>query len=115
EFDHCTINDVATKEFINIQTNTFIIHMNNSILTNKKTDDSQNQFGVNVFGYADNDNTYGQYSNEYIQFWDYWTHDETITNIIHKNPQYADANNGDFTIGNNDLKNLGIGDPRWIQ
>lgn len=30
-----------------------------------------------------------------------------------ENPNYKDAANGDFTIGNEDVKKLGVGDPRW--
>ena len=30
-------------------------------------------------------------------------------------PQYADAENGDFTVGSDDVKALKIGDPRWIK
>lgn len=30
-------------------------------------------------------------------------------------PQFADAANGDFTVGNAELKDIGIGDPRWLK
>lgn len=30
-------------------------------------------------------------------------------------PQFSNADNGDFTVGNAELKDLGIGDPRWLQ
>lgn len=29
------------------------------------------------------------------------------------NPEYKDAAKGDFTIGNESVKKLGVGDPRW--
>lgn len=31
------------------------------------------------------------------------------------NPQFADAENGNFTVGNEELAENGIGDPRWIK
>ncbi|WP_456314978.1 DUF5123 domain-containing protein [Pseudomonas shirazensis] len=31
------------------------------------------------------------------------------------NPQFANAANGDFTVGNQNIKDNGIGDPRWIK
>ena len=30
-------------------------------------------------------------------------------------PQYKDAANGDFTVGNESVSKLGVGDPRWIK
>ena len=30
-------------------------------------------------------------------------------------PAYANAAGGDFTLGNEDLKFYGVGDPRWIK
>ena len=30
-------------------------------------------------------------------------------------PQFTDAANGDFTVGNAELKDIGIGDPRWLK
>lgn len=32
-----------------------------------------------------------------------------------KDPQFANAANGDFTVGNKDLAGNEIGDPRWIK
>ena len=29
------------------------------------------------------------------------------------NPEYKNATKGDFTIGNESVKKLGVGDPRW--
>lgn len=31
------------------------------------------------------------------------------------NPQFTNANEGDFTVGSQDLKDLRIGDPRWLK
>ena len=41
-------------------------------------------------------------------------HDATGTHTSH-NPEYEDAENGDFTVTNSILKGLGIGDPRWLK
>jgi hypothetical protein len=49
------------------------------------------------------------------------TADAGLKSIIFDNagtaydPQYADAENGDFTVGSDDVKALKIGDPRWIK
>ena len=30
-------------------------------------------------------------------------------------PQFKDAANGDFTIGNDNVKDMKVGDPRWMK
>lgn len=41
----------------------------------------------------------------------YWNGDTEKSNGA--DPQFADADNGDFTIGNEDVSKLSVGDPRW--
>lgn len=36
------------------------------------------------------------------------------SNKYELDPQFANAANGDFTVGNAEVKDLGIGDPRWL-
>lgn len=42
----------------------------------------------------------------------YWNGDTSGSNG--SDPQYTDAAKGDFTIGNEDVWKLGVGDPRWL-
>jgi hypothetical protein len=114
--DHCTIDNVASQSFVRIQipTNAFVIHINNSILTNDKS--TGNEFGYEVNGYANDNNTFGTNRDGFFSGWGYWNHltFSPTTNIKTLDPQYANASNGDFTVGNATLKSLGWGDPRWL-
>ncbi len=112
--DHCTLNNIASKAFIRIQISNFIIHVNNSILTNDQSTGSE--LGIFVNGYANDNNTFGTNREGFFASWGYWNHltFSPVTNIKHVDPQYKDPDNGDFTIGKNTLKTLGWGDPRWL-
>lgn len=115
--DHCTLNNIASQSFIRIQipTNNFVMHVNNSILTNDKS--TGNEFGFEVNGYANDNNTFGTNQDGFFAGWGYWNHltFSPTTNIKNLDPQYKDAAHGDFTVGNSTLKALGWGDPRWLQ
>lgn len=39
--------------------------------------------------------------------------DAAACNATEADPRFKNAENGDFTLGNNDLKDTGAGDPRW--
>src|SRR5699024_1614943 len=112
---NCTIYNVASKTFVRQQIGNFVIHVNECILTDDLSSGSELAIFVNV--YANANNTFGTNEGGWFDGWGYWNHltFSPVTNTTHLDPQFVDPDNGNFTIGNKDLKALGLGDPRWLK
>lgn len=41
--------------------------------------------------------------------------DPSAVDATEANPNFADADNADFTVGNQDIKDNAVGDPRWLE
>ncbi len=105
---NCTLNKVSKiKGFIDIRSLTTFISVNKCILSNRESD-VDNIFFPHCS--ASSVNVFGTNSDKFLQYFFGGT-----TNIKKIDPQYKDPNNGDFTVGSSTLRNLGWGDPRWIQ
>lgn len=113
-FDHCTFNNVGGVDNLALQLDTlYNASIKNSIFANSISTQAWNLHG----------NETSQSTTDYCNF---FNHVQPLTigsavvgnNIYDKDPMFADADNGDFTLGNNELYSLGsdglpLGDKRW--
>lgn len=102
--ENCTLNNVVSQRFMYLRCATILkFEINKCVLSNTGASSSN---GI-VNSYADADNVSGNNSDKFLQYFN-------ATNVSSENPQYKDAANGDFTLGNQTLIDNGWGDPRWI-
>ncbi len=116
--DHCTIDNVAnnkSKRLLYIRYAGHTISWTNNIVSNTEAIFS-NQSKTAKPAFANN--FYFKANNMKVDK----TTDPNSTNVFtdengtwDKDPQYGSAEKGDFTIGNDDVKKAGAGDPRWIK
>lgn len=116
--DHCTIDGCANtsgKRLLYVRYVGNVIKWTNNLVTNTVAVWS-NQSKTGVPEFQNNayfncsklnvlDGSDGGKTNLFI--------DETGKAV--DDPNFKDAANGDFTIGNEDVSKLGVGDPRWIK
>lgn len=114
--DHCTINNVcnntANKRILYVRFAGHSITWSNNILSNTKAVYS-NQSKTNAPTFTNNA-YYGCPDNMFVIV----EKTTTVADVEAKNgenPQYADAANGDFTIGNESVKKLKVGAERWYK
>ena len=110
--DHCTIDGCANggKRLLYVRYVGNVINWTNNIVTNTGAVwSNQSKTGVPQFQ-----------NNVYLNCAKLNIADvEGKTNMFadeagkEANPQYKDAANGDFTVGNESVSKLGVGDPRW--
>ena len=110
--DHCTIDGCANggKRMLYVRYVGNVINWTNNIVTNTGAVwSNQSKTGVPQF----QNNVYFNCAKLNI------ADVEGKTNMFadeagkEANPQYKDAANGDFTVGNESVSKLGVGDPRW--
>ena len=110
--DHCTIDGCANggKRLLYVRYVGNVINWTNNIVTNTGAVwSNQSKTGVPQF----QNNVYFNCAKLNI------ADVEGKTNMFadeagkEANPQYKDAANGDFTVGNESVSKLGVGDPRW--
>ena len=110
--DHCTIDGCANggKRLLYVRYVGNVINWTNNLVTNTAAVwSNQSKTGVPQF----QNNAYFNCSKLNI------ADVEGKTNMFadeagkEANPQYKDAANGDFTVGNESVSKLGVGDPRW--
>ena len=110
--DHCTIDGCANggKRLLYVRYVGNVINWTNNIVTNTGAVwSNQSKTGVPQF----QNNVY--FNGAKLNIADV----EGKTNMFadeagkEANPQYKDAANGDFTVGNESVSKLGVGDPRW--
>lgn len=116
--DHCTINNVTnnkSKRLLYVRYPDHKITWTNNIVSNTEAIFS-NQSKTNAPTFANN--FYFNANNMKVDK----TTDPNSQNVFtdvngtwNKDPQYGNAENGDFTIGSDDVKKAGAGDPRWIK
>ena len=75
--------------------------------TNQKSTDAEPTLDNNVYFNTENLISAGATADATIAWFD--------TNGTVLDPQFKDAANGDFTVGNDNVKDLKAGDPRWIK
>ena len=110
--DHCTIDGCANggKRMLYVRYVGNVINWTNNLVTNTAAVwSNQSKTGVPQF----QNNVYFNCAKLNI------ADVEGKTNMFadeagkEANPQYKDAANGDFTVGNESVSKLGVGDPRW--
>jgi hypothetical protein len=111
--DHCTLNDVsnlAGKRILYVRFAGNSITFTNNIVSNTAANFS-NQNSTAIPTFQDNNNYWNAPAlnaeggaGKFI---------DTAGRAL--DPGYANAAEGDFTVGNEDVKFYGIGDPRWIK
>ncbi len=110
--DHCTIDGCANggKRMLYVRYVGNVINWTNNLVTNTAAVwSNQSKTGVPQF----QNNAYFNCAKLNI------ADVEGKTNMFadeagkEANPQYKDAANGDFTVGNESVSKLGVGDPRW--
>lgn len=115
--DHNTLNGVGnasdgSRRILYVRFKGNSIKFTNNIVTNTEASFSNQKntavptFSGNVYYNTPNLQTATQTSGKGL----FYDNDGTVTN-----PQYKDASNGDFTVGNEDVKFAGAGDPRWLK
>ncbi|MFD2033841.1 DUF5123 domain-containing protein [Belliella marina] len=104
--ENSTINNFGNGgRFVDLRTNGSVI-VRNSIVTNKITNHGnrmQNGASLQLI----NTNVFGSNAGNI-------TAGATITNGLAVDPQYANAESGNFTVGSAEVKAAGQGDPRWL-
>ena len=117
--DQCTIDNVLNesngKRLLYVRFVGNVINWTNNIVSNTKAVYT-NQSKTNTPTYTNN-YYYGCSNASIFAASDpenkvYWNGDVNAKNG--DDPKYKDAANGDYTIGNNDVIKLNVGDPRWI-
>lgn len=111
--DHCTLYGVAdaTRRMFYVRFVSNSISVENSIFANtsayyaKEAAVSVINFSSNNYFDAEGFYTAGYREESGFQF------DATGTT---DDPEFADPENGDFTVGNQDVTDQGVGDPRWL-
>lgn len=116
--DQCTIDNVLNesngKRLLYVRFAGNVINWTNNIVSNTKAVYT-NQSKTNTPTYTNN--YYFGCSNASIfaasdaETKVYWNGDVNAKNGA--DPMYKDASNGDFTLGNEDVVKLNVGDPRW--
>lgn len=116
--DQCTIDNVLNesngKRLLYVRFVGNVINWTNNIVSNTKAVYT-NQSKTNTPTYTNN--YYFGCSNASIfaasdtEAKTYWNGDVNAKNGA--DPKYKDAANGDFTLGNEDVVKLNVGDPRW--
>ena len=118
--DHCTFSEVGNGEanyrFFYIRfagnkisfTNNIVTDFNNKRgFANQSSTDAEPTLDNNVYFNTLNLISLADGNTEKVTWFD-----EKGTVL---DPQFKDAANGDFTIGNDNVKDLKVGDPRWIR
>ena len=118
--DQCTIdnvlNETASKRLLYVRFAGSSIYWTNNIVSNTKavyTNQSKTPQPTYENNYYFNCATANIFAPSVLEGEAkvYWNGDTNGKNGA--NPQYKDAANGDFTIGNGDVAKLKVGDPRW--
>lgn len=114
--DHCTINNVlnetANKRLLYVRFKGNTINWTNNLVSNTKAVYS-NQSNTSAPTFTNN--AYYNCADNMFQIVEKTT---TVADEASKNgdnPQYADASNGDFTIGNDAVKKLEVGASKWYK
>jgi hypothetical protein len=120
KFDHCTFANVgsggANYRFFYVRhagnkitfTNNIVTDFNNKRgFANQSSTDAEPTLDNNVYFNTLNLISLADGNTEKVTWFD-----EKGTVL---DPQFKDAANGDFTIGNDNVKDLKVGDPRWIR
>lgn len=112
-FDHCTFvnvmisanSDGKSYPFFNMQCKTGSVKFTNNLMYNSVNTETSSTNHKNTPTPTFDNNVYSEGCK--FAAWD------TAGKVL--DPQFADAANGDFTIGNDNVKDTKAGDPRWIK
>lgn len=109
KFESCTFDQISNGgNLIRSRATSANVVIENCIITNKVSNhanDLRNGSSLNISGLA----YFGTNADRII------SNAASVSGETLTDPQYADAANGNFTLGNAAVKSAGLGDPRWLQ
>lgn len=124
-FENCTLYNVCTSDdgnntgLFRVEKSGSTLTTNNLLIVNVGPTGTIQNANSGTWGRSDKNKNCTE-SNKNIYYYNcqnLWTNDQkdTYTSFAKevKDPQFADAANGDLTVGNDDLKDVKAGDPRW--
>jgi hypothetical protein len=114
-FANCTINNFciitsgSTNRFVYLRANNSVVTVNKCIVSNKLGTTNSGISGTGTSVTFTDSNVFGSSASAI-------TSSPTVkTNLTNLDAQYANAAQGDFTVGNATVKAAGQGDPRWLK
>jgi hypothetical protein len=114
-FANCTINNFciitsgSTNRFVYLRANNSVVTVNKCIVSNKVGTTNSGISGTGTSVTFTDSNVFGSSASAI-------TSSPTVkTNLTNLDAQYANAAQGDFTVGNATVKAAAQGDPRWLK